>query len=341
MKSYAIFFAIILFSSLSILGQKISFVDSSQHGISFRGLSVVTDSILWVSGSKGTVGKSLDGGNHFYWMKPKRFETRDFRDIEAFDDKTAIVMAVDSPGIILKTINGGTDWKIVYQNNLHGIFLDAMAFKNKLNGVCVGDPINNHFWLIETNNGGDSWNEIPTKQSPEAKQGEACFASSGTNIQFIDNPNFKYGFVSGGMDARLFLINKNETEPSKIMSLPLMKGFETTGANSLAINGKNLVVVGGDFKNYKRSDSTIAYNNSVGTAWYLSVKKPLGYKSCVVWLNDKSLITTGLSGTDITTNYIKDWNHLSDIPFNVVQKAQMGSAIFLAGGNGKIAKIIF
>ena len=36
---------------------------------SLRGLSVVSDKVIWVSGSNGTVGKSIDGGDTFTWMK--------------------------------------------------------------------------------------------------------------------------------------------------------------------------------------------------------------------------------------------------------------------------------
>src|SRR5438270_4464846 len=35
---------------------------------SLRGLSVVTDRVVWVSGSNGTVGKSTDGGDHWKWL---------------------------------------------------------------------------------------------------------------------------------------------------------------------------------------------------------------------------------------------------------------------------------
>ena len=61
---------------------------------SIRGLSVVTNKIVWVSGSEGTVGKSTDGGTTWKWIKVKGFEKTDFRDIEAFDDKTAVIMGV-------------------------------------------------------------------------------------------------------------------------------------------------------------------------------------------------------------------------------------------------------
>ena len=64
---------------------------------SLRGLSAVNDKIIWVSGSNGTVGKSLDGGKTWSWMTVPGFEKRDFRDIEAFDAKTAIIMAIATP----------------------------------------------------------------------------------------------------------------------------------------------------------------------------------------------------------------------------------------------------
>src|SRR5687767_15448661 len=95
---------------------------------SLRGLSVVNDQVIWVSGSNGTVGKSTNGGKNWKWMTVKGFEKNDFRDIEAFDASTAIIMSVDAPAYILKTIDGGETWKVVFENRTKGMFLDAMEF---------------------------------------------------------------------------------------------------------------------------------------------------------------------------------------------------------------------
>src|SRR5215207_8722693 len=110
---------------------------------SIRGLSVVDDMIVWVSGSNGIVGKS--------------FEKRDFRDIEAFDKNTAIIIAIAEPAQILKTTDGGVNWKIVFTDSTKGMFLDAMDFYNKKNGLVVGDPVGGRFFLASTKNSGDSW----------------------------------------------------------------------------------------------------------------------------------------------------------------------------------------
>ncbi len=39
-------------------------------------------------------------------MQVKSFEKTDFRDIEAFDATTAIIMAIAEPAYILKTVDG-------------------------------------------------------------------------------------------------------------------------------------------------------------------------------------------------------------------------------------------
>jgi len=80
----------------------INVIDSGRK-TSLRGLSVVDDNVIWASGSNGTVARSVDGGKTFQWLTVTGYERRDFRDIEAFDANTAIIMGISEPAIILKT----------------------------------------------------------------------------------------------------------------------------------------------------------------------------------------------------------------------------------------------
>ena len=50
-------------------------------------------------------------------------------------------MAISEPGQILKTTDGGLNWKIVFTDSAKGMFLDAMDFYNNKNGMVVGDPV--------------------------------------------------------------------------------------------------------------------------------------------------------------------------------------------------------
>ncbi len=296
---------------------------------SLRGLSVVSDKIIWASGSNGTVAKSIDAGETWRWITVKGFEKTDFRDIEAFDDKTAIIMAIDSPAYILKTINGGETWKTVYQNNTKGMFLDAMDFITGKNGIVVGDPINGRFFIATTNDGGNTWQEDAINALPIADSGEACFASSGTNIRKIDGK--KYLLVSGGLKSHLFF-GKNS------LRLPILQGKESTGANSIAAkNNKVMMIVGGDFTTKDSTTKNCFTTTNAGKNWHAPIKPPTGYRSCIEYINKAVWITCGLNGVDLTKDNGHIFTHINDLSFHCVRKAKNGVDVFFTGNNGKIA----
>src|SRR6476620_56526 len=135
-------------------------------------------------------------------------------------------MAVDSPAYILKTNNGGDSWRTVFQDFSPGMFLDAMEFWNEQSGIAIGDPINGRFFIIRTFDGGNSWQPIPESYKPVAEKGEACFASSGTNVRKLDKTAAV--FVSGGIVSNVFIKDAK-------LPLPLLQGTESTGANSIAV----------------------------------------------------------------------------------------------------------
>src|SRR5436190_19385418 len=101
-------------------GQKIEVVASGKT-TSLRGLSVVDDNVIWASGSNGQDARSIDGGKTFEWMTVTGYDQRDFRDIEAFNANTALVMAVSEPAVILKTKDGGKTWKQVFGDSRKGM----------------------------------------------------------------------------------------------------------------------------------------------------------------------------------------------------------------------------
>jgi photosystem II stability/assembly factor-like uncharacterized protein len=330
----------ILFSILSLLlagmlpatAQKIEMLTSGTHS-SFRGLSVVSDKILWVSGSNGTVGRSLDGGRSWQWIAVPGYETKDFRDIEAFDKNTAIIMAIATPAIILKTKDGGKTWQKVYDNNTPGMFLDAMEFWNKDSGIVLGDPINGRFFVARSFDGGDSWHEIPTRELPEADSGEACFASSGTNVRQLKKD--EACFISGGVRSRLFIRDKR-------IDLPLVQGGTSTGANSIAVQDKDhLVIVGGDFAHDTAREKNCALTHDGGATWLMPATPPHGYRSCVEYFDRDRLICCGTSGVDISTDGGMNWQLIDTGNFHVCRKAKKGHAVFLAGGGGRVAKIVY
>lgn len=301
---------------------------------SFRGLSVVNDQVLWVSGSAGTVGRSIDGGAHVEWMTVAGFEKKDFRDIAAFDDQTAIIMGIAEPAVILKTTNAGKTWRTVFTDSTKGMFLDAMDFYDSKKGAVIGDPINGKFFLAITKDQGETWSindPLISKHDLTAADGEAFFASSGTNLVHRGK---ELVFATGGKKSRLFF-------EYKIWELPLLQGRESTGANSLAIDSKgNGLLVGGDFsKDSIRTGNTVLFDKG-GNNIRVPQTNPQGYKSCVIFLTKSTLVACGTSGVDLSYDGGLNWVNISKESFHVVQKAAKGNAVFLAGGNGKLAKLV-
>jgi hypothetical protein len=307
----------------------------SGNKVSIRGLSVVNNQIIWASGNKGMIAKSIDGGSHFEWIQVTGYEKRDFRDIEAFDKNTAIIMGVDAPAIILKTTDGGNSWKKVLEDSTKGMFLDAMDFTDKNHGMVIGDPISQQVYLSETRDQGMTWKKLESAHINKiyaTNDGEAFFASSGTNLKLLGNHLL---LVSGGLSSRLNFFDTWK-------QLPLLQGKESTGANSIAVYNNNGVIVGGDFsKDTVSTGNIVLFNFGIDISFSLPETSPHGYRSCVIYLSKKKLVTCGTSGVDISKDSGKNWELISKESFHVVQKAKKGNAVFLAGSNGRIAKLIF
>jgi hypothetical protein len=312
---------------------------TGKEKISLRGLSVVNDNIIWASGSSGQVAKSTDGGKNFTWITVKSYEQRDFRDIEAFDANTAVIMAVDSPAIILKTKDGGKTWNEVFHNDTKGMFLDAMDFTKDGNGIVVGDPINDKLFIATTSSYGDKWISLkPENNFYTADTGEAFFAASGTNVKISGvKYNHVICFVTGGTDSRLFF-------NSQPLALNIIKGKNSQGANSVAINSSisKMIIVGGDFNNPVSSEKNIeVFTVKKGQLLFPVVQTPPhGYRSCVAFITNDSLVCCGLTGVDISNDGGMNWKLISDESFHVCAKAKNGNAVFLAGKDGRIAKLI-
>lgn len=305
---------------------------------SLRGLCVVNDNVIWVSGSNGMVGRSTNAGKNWKWMTVNGFEKTEFRDIEAFDGNTALIMAVGEPAYILKTNDGGENWKVVYENRTKGMFLDAMDFANNQEGIVIGDPVDGKIFIARTNNSGNTWQEQIQDGLPAPDKGEAFFAASGSNVRLFKNGDFF--IVSGGTRSRLFT-NK------KVVYLPLVQGKESTGANSIDIfddgkpdkPGNRMIVVGGDFAADSLTDKNCLYTTNGGRTWQVPESGPHGYRSSVEYLSKKDILACGLNGVDYSRDGGKNWKWISREGFHVCKIARIGTSVFLAGSNGKIARL--
>ncbi|QEH42775.1 YCF48-related protein [Chitinophaga sp. XS-30] len=297
---------------------------------SIRGLSVVNDSVIWISGTEGKVGKSTDGGKHWEWFTVPGCDSCDFRDIEAFSGDRAVIMGIAEPARIYLTNDGGRSWKQVYFNDTRGIFLDGMDFLDHQKGVIIGDAIDGIFTILGTNDGGETWQSL---KGPAAREGEASFAASGTTIRMLGRKSF--AICSGGSASRFF---RYDGHSWKVSPIPAAQGAPSRGIFSFAFrNGKQGVAVGGDYLVMDAREGNCLLTNDGGRSWKAPATPPRGYRSAVEYLDGNRVLCTGPTGTDMSADGGLTWAPVSNEGFHAARKAKNGSRVFLAGSKGRIA----
>ena len=327
-----------LFISLAF-GQSISLVTlDSRVESSFRGLSVVNQKVVWVSGTGGTVLRTIDGGKNWENISVPNMEKIDFRDVEGFNKNIAIVMGIASPARFYKTTDGGQNWKLVHFDDREGVFFDGMSFWNKNDGIAFSDPVDGQHLLIRTTDGSDTWHEIPKEGFPHKLNPEFGFAASGTGIPVQGRKTVWLGM--GGVKSRVFKSEDGGINWS-VAETPVVHGGQSTGIYSVAFKNKKVgISVGGDYTN-QSIKNTMAYTNDGGATWHLPEKQTHQYRECVAHYRGKIFFAVGPSGFDMTTDNGKNWhphywevNNLTAVAF-----AKRSNVGFAVGKGGQIYKI--
>jgi len=332
------FFLYLLGSSL-VVSQFLS-LTSLDSGVSasFRGLSVVNNSVVWVSGTGGTVLRTIDNGENWKNVSVPEMENTDFRDIHGFNKNIAIVMGIDSPARFFKTIDGGKSWDLVHFDDREEVFFDGMSFWNKRNGIAFSDPVNGRHLLIRTTDGGDTWEEIPADGIPEKLDPEFGFAASGTGMPVKGRNTVWLGM--GGIKSRVFK-SENGGLNWSVAETPVVHGGQSTGIYSVAFKNKKVgIAVGGDYMN-QAIQNTMAHTQDGGITWNLPEKQTHQYRECVAHYRGNTFFAVGPSGFDRTTDNGKNWApdywEVKDLTALAFAKGSRGG--FAVGKEGQIYKI--
>ncbi len=305
-------------------------------GAGFRGLDVVSESVVWASGTGGTVIRTVDGGTTWSVMTIKGAEKLDFRDIEAFDENTAYVLSIGNgeSSRIYKTADGGKNWELQFTNANENAFFDSIAFWDEKHGIAQSDPVDGKFVFVVTNDG-KSWKSLPIENMPKASEGEAAFAASGTCI--VTRGKNEVFLVSGGKNARVFY-SADRGKSWKVVDTPMIKGGNGTGIFSIAFSNKTGVIVGGDYTKPELNSGNIAYSFDGGKSWTTRTSEnPFGYRSGVTFIDRKTVIVVGTGGSNLSSDAGKTWVTLDKENYNAVHSSGK-TAVWAVGPNGTVAR---
>jgi photosystem II stability/assembly factor-like uncharacterized protein len=316
---------------------------SSGTTASLRGLSVVSEWVVWASGTRGTVVRTTDGGATWRVMTVSGADSLDFRDVEAFDERRAYVLSIGngSASRIYKTVDGGTTWALQFTNADTAAFYDCFDFWSAERGLAVSDPVQGRFRVIGTSDGGASWNELPRAGIPPAIPGEAAFAASGTCL-VVGRPNDVWIASGAAREARVYRSTTGGIS-WQVVTTPIRREMASRGIFSIAFADRQRgIVVGGDYQNPTDTTSNVALTHDGGATWRLATGRPMGYRSAVAYVpatDGRMLVAVGTSGSDYSTDGGETWTSVDTVPLNSVAfAAGPAAAGWAVGPSGRVAR---
>jgi photosystem II stability/assembly factor-like uncharacterized protein len=295
-----------------------------------RGVSAANSPIGWISGDKGTVLKTTDGGMTWRSVSPAGTADVDFRDIEAVDERTVYLLgAGEGPkSRIYKTTDGGASWMLLATNLEPNGFWDCMGFWDATHGIIVGDPVDDRFTIMTTSDGA-TWQKI---KGPSANKDEGAFAASGTCV--FTRGTREAWFGTGGPGGARVFHSEDGGKTWSVAKTPLRHDSASAGIFSLAFTDPlHGIAAGGDYMKPDESAGTFAVTQDGGKTWVApGGGGPAGYRSAVQCRDGNICIATGTSGSDYSSDGGLTWKAFGEKGYNAIGR-------FAVGTGGRVATV--
>ncbi|MEV4345921.1 oxidoreductase [Actinoplanes sp. NPDC049596] len=301
----------------------------------FRGLAPVNSRVAWVAGSAGTVLRTVDGGRSWADVSPAGASDLLFRDIEAFDARTAFALSIGTGAAsrVYATTDGGRSWREAFRNSDEAAFYDCMTFLDRRHGLALSDPVDGKFRILATDDGGRSWKVRSSAGMPAALTGEFAFAASGTCL--VSAGGKAFFATGGGATARVFT-SRDAGRSWTVANTPVPSG-PTAGIYSLAVRPSGeAIAVGGDYEAPAAAPDGAAYLH--GRAWRTARTVPGEYRSGSAWASRNVALAVGPTGSDYSRDGGRTWKRFDTGNFDAVECTHDGSC-WASGPTGRVAKL--
>ncbi|MBL4658349.1 MAG: exo-alpha-sialidase, partial [Flavobacteriales bacterium] len=217
-----------------------------------------------------------------------------------------------------------------------GIFFDGFAFWDEKRAIAYSDPIDKKFFVIRTLNG-KTWEPIPAAGFPEALEGEAGFAASGTGIQVMGDST-AWIATGGGASARV-MKSVDLGKTWNVYATPLVSK-EGAGIFSMVyISQQKGIVVGGSYLDSTNSTANCAVTKDGGLTWEeIRSNQPQGYRSCVAVTPDGDhVFAVGRTGSERSDDGGLTWKVIGTDGYYACASSK--KYVWAVGRSRKIAKL--
>ena len=237
-------------------------------------VSPVNPRVVWASGRGGTFVVTTDGGRNWKAGVVPGAEALQFRDVQGFSKKVAYLQSIGDNTTdfrIYKTVDGGANWTMQFQNQTPGAFYDCFAFWTPKRGISHSDSVNGVFPDLRTTDG-TTWQDISSNMPP-ALPGEFSFASSGTCVATQGARNA--WITTGGSTTARILATRDGGNNWNAYDTPLVSSPSAGGFTVAFRNPWNGIVGGGDLDPADPNNAATATSDDGGQTWTLTNPPPV------------------------------------------------------------------
>lgn len=303
-----------------------------------QAVSTPNANVVWISGHRGAVLRSIDGGQTFALRSVADAATLQFRDIAALDADTAWILSAGNgdQSRIYRTGDGGTTWALQFTNPDSAAFYDCLTFFDSRTGVAFSDAAGGRTLILRTTDGGTTWTHLPAEAVPAPLDGEGAFAASGGCVTSVGE---HHGWIAtGGPGARLFRTvdagatwTVHETPFVRSASAGMTAAAFRDPVHGIAVAGRI------DQMNADTAAAAVGITGDGGRTWQLVTRPPrAGAPFGVTWVGERALVV-GPGGLFLTTDLGASWTTLDSRSFWSV--GAHGSTAWAAGPEGRIVRL--
>lgn len=246
MKKIILQIAFLCFAVYNLSGQEWVLMETGLdtfHDIRF--ISAVGDNVVWgLAGDYGSAATtkfatSSDGGLSWFTGTVNSTCSDCYAsDLIALDGSTAWAI-FNGPNSIYKTTDGGAAWLVQSTADMFdqaASYIDFIYFWDADHGLVAGDPIAGVYEMFTTDNGGTTWEEVPSANIPLALAGEYALVGAygifENNIYFGTNKGRVFESVDFGSTWTVGTSTWTTRSISGIGFFNVEEGIAVNGFNS-------------------------------------------------------------------------------------------------------------
>lgn len=317
-------------------------VEAQQSGTTalLIAVSPVNDTVVWVAGGNRTYVRTTDGGRTWQaGQVPIPDAPRlQFRDVHAVSATTAYVLSIGNgtDSRIFKTTDAGANWTQQFVNRDSSAFYDCFDFWDERRGLVIGDEVGGEIMMLETRDGGATWNRLRSPSLPAAIRGEGSFASSGTCL--VTRPG-GHAWVSTTKSRVLHTSDYGATW--SVSTVPIAVVQDSTGVPSVSFRDNRHGMAFGGYAARPTAD-LIAVTSDGGATWTLRGRTPMSGGlwggAFVPGTNPPAAVAIGTTGSAWSRDDGRTWTPIDTLNYWGIGFASPRAG-WIVGTGGRITKL--